>query len=179
MTAHAQALCWKGSSSHKTAKICRRVLQYYARRYSDYRACGVCALQSSSHLNNPNYCFSALDCLSTTSKCHIFSSRVYLSPFFYINLLSILYIILMSLINSPHNTKSCCLSFSQHTVIYHISHTFYRAMTSHAYILWDSMITYYDTICCLYSSLRNKYIGDAGAQTLANSLQYYDIQMLE
>ena len=35
-------------------------------------------------------------------------------------------------------------------------------------------------ICCLHLSLRNKYIGDAGAQTLANSLQYYtDIQKLE
>ena len=51
-----------------------------------------------------------------------------------------------------------------------------------SYILWDSRITNtnYDNIRCLYSSLREKNIGDAGAQTLANGLQYYtDIQELE
>ena len=35
-TAHAQALCWKGSSSHKTAECCNTVLLY-----SGYRARGV------------------------------------------------------------------------------------------------------------------------------------------
>ena len=43
MTAHAQALCWKGSSRHESVPRSVAIL-----RYSGYMARGVCALQSSS-----------------------------------------------------------------------------------------------------------------------------------
>ena len=43
---HAQAQCWKGLSGNKTA-LPRSVALL---RYSGYRACGVCTLQSSSFL---------------------------------------------------------------------------------------------------------------------------------
>ena len=48
-TAHAQAQSWKGSSDH-------RIVLHAILRYSGYRACGVCALQSSSYYSH-FFCF--------------------------------------------------------------------------------------------------------------------------
>ena len=46
-TAHAQALCWKGSSHHETATYVPHSAAIL--RKSGYMARGVCALQSSSY----------------------------------------------------------------------------------------------------------------------------------
>jgi hypothetical protein len=48
------------------------------------------------------------------------------------------------------------------------------------YATQGSQTANFDDVCCVRSSLRNKNIGDAGAQSLARDLQYYaDIQKLK
>ena len=79
MTAHAQAQYLKGSSHQKTLPQSDAIL-----RYSGYRACRVCALQSSSCACNGHAC---VDCniLAESSFAKLVSLDIYTIQYAQVN----------------------------------------------------------------------------------------------